>query len=108
MRYVFGIWAFPLVIFWGWFGLSYYDINFGYLMLSRQVHDLYFELCGQVLGLAPASVPWLILKALVFDTFVLVGIWALRRRREIRDWMRHRRARYGRSTSSSAESAPSA
>lgn len=107
MRYVLGVWALPLVIFWGWFGLSYYDINFGYLMLSRQVHDLYFQLCGQILGMEPASVPWLILKALVFDTMVLMSIWAFRRRREIATWVRRRRERYARPSSSPAEASPS-
>ena len=38
MRYIIALWALPLVIFWGWFGLSYFDMNFGYVMLTRQVH----------------------------------------------------------------------
>ncbi len=103
MRYVLTIWALPLLVFWGWFGLSYYDINFGYLMLSRQVHDLYFQICGQLLGLEPAGIPWLFLKACVFDTLILLAIWAYRRRREIGAWVKLRRDRY-----SGVESAPSA
>ena len=58
MRYVIAIWALPMIIFWGGFGLSYYDVNFGYLILSRQIHDLLFQLYGQVLGLEPTTIPW--------------------------------------------------
>ena len=63
MRYLVALWALPLGLFWGWFGLSYYDVNFGYLILSRQVHDLVFDLYGQILGLAPEQIPWLVAKA---------------------------------------------
>ena len=94
MRYVLTIWALPLIVFWGWFGLSYYDINFGYLMLSRRVHDLYFQISGQLLGLDPADIPWLFLKACVFDTLILLAIWAFRRRRELAAWVRQRRERF--------------
>ena len=91
MRYVFAIWAAPLVIFWGWFYLSYYDINFGYLMLSRQVHDFVFNVYGDVLGLDPSSIPPLIMRACIFDTLIIGAIWAFRRRREIARWWRERR-----------------
>ena len=94
MRYILTAWALPLVIFWGWFGLSYYDMNFGYLMLSRQVHDIYFQLAGQIMRVDPASVPWFIAKACVFDTLILLAIWAFRRRREVAAWLRRQRERY--------------
>jgi hypothetical protein len=55
MRYLFALWAAPLVLFWGWFFLSLNDINFGYVMLSRQLHDLVFQLYGQMLGRCWAS-----------------------------------------------------
>lgn len=103
MRYVLALWALPLVIFWGWFGLSYYDINFGYVMLTRQVHDLLFQLYGEILGMDPAGLPWLVAKACVFDTLILLGIFALRRRRQIAAYVRTLRQRYA-----GAESAPSA
>lgn len=91
MRYVLAVWALPLVLFWGWFGLSFYDVNFGYVMLTRQVHDLLFQLYGQMLGLDPKTIPWLIAKACIFDTLILLAIWAFRRRREIRAaWSRWR------------------
>ncbi len=37
MRFLFWFWLTPLVLFWGWFGLSYYDINFGLLFLRREL-----------------------------------------------------------------------
>lgn len=103
MRIILALWALPLVIFWGWFGLSYYDLNFGYAILTRELHDLVFQLYGEMLGLEPAAIPWLVAKALVIDTLILAGIWAFRRRREIAAWVRRRRSGY-----SPPESAPSA
>lgn len=91
MRYVLALWAAPLVLFWGWFFLSLYDINFGYVMLSRQLHDLVFELYGEILGIDPAVIPGMVAKACIFDTFLLLALWAFRRRREIAAWLRARR-----------------
>jgi hypothetical protein len=106
MRYILTIWALPLLIFWGWFGLSYYDMNFGYLMLSRQIHDIYFQLAGQIMGVNPATVPWLIAKACILDTLILMAVWAFRRRREIVTWLRRQRERY--SAQAPAPDSPSA
>ena len=91
MRYVLALWAAPLVLFWGWYFLSLNDINFGYLMLSRQVHDFAFDMYGQILGLDPAEIPALIFRACVFDTLIIGAIWAFRRRREILAWWREKR-----------------
>lgn len=91
MRYVFAAWATPLLIFWSWYFLSYYDLNFGFTMLTRQVHDLVFALYGNALGLDPATLPWLVAKACILDTAILLAIWAFRRRREIAAWLRAKR-----------------
>ncbi len=97
MRWVFAAWAFPMIVLWGWFSLSYYDINFGYIMLSRQVHDLVFEIYGNQLGIDPKTVPWLVAKVCVIDTLAIVAIWAFRRRRNIVAWFRGKRdGRHGR------------
>lgn len=103
MRYVVALWAAPLIIFWGWFGLSYYDMNFGYVMLSRDVHDLLFQLYGDILGIDPATIPLMVAKTCVIDTLILLSIFAFRRRRPILAWLRLQRERYLR-----AESSPSA
>lgn len=92
MRYVFAAWALPMVVIWGWFFLSYYDLNFGFTMLTRQVHDLVFQIYGNILGLDPATLPWLLAKACLVDTAIILAIWAFRRRRQIAGWIRARRA----------------
>ncbi|RRH99210.1 hypothetical protein EH240_18385 [Mesorhizobium tamadayense] len=104
MRALFAFWAAPLVLFWGWFFLSLNDMNFGYVMLSRQLHDLVFQLYGQMLGIDPAIIPGMVARACVFDSFLLVGLVAFRRRRQIGEWIRRRREgavspdRFGRAT----------
>ncbi|MEP9373129.1 DUF6105 family protein [Mesorhizobium sp. KR1-2] len=94
MRYILILWASPLLIFWGWFGLSFYDINFGYVMLTRRVHDLVFQLYGQMLGIDPQTIPALVAKACIFDTLIVLAIFAFRRRRQMGAWLRMRRERY--------------
>ncbi len=92
MRTLFVLWAAPLVLFWGWFFLSLNDINFGYVMLSRRLHDLVFELYGEMLGIDPAVIPGMVARACVFDLFLVLAIWAFRRRRTIMGWVRRWRA----------------
>ncbi|TPJ72543.1 DUF6105 family protein [Mesorhizobium sp. B2-7-1] len=91
MRTIFTLWAAPMAIFWGWFFLSANDMNFGYAMLSRQVHDFAFQLYGQMLGVDPAIIPGMVARTCVFDFFLLMGLWAFRRRRNIAEWIRQRR-----------------
>ncbi|MCV0396435.1 MAG: DUF6105 family protein [Rhizobiaceae bacterium] len=93
MKYLFALWAAPLILFWGWFGLSYYNIHFGYVMLSRPAHDLIFQLYGDVLGIDPGIIPGMVARACILDTFIILGIWAFRRRREIRAWWERRGTR---------------
>jgi hypothetical protein len=90
MRYIFALWAAPMALFWGWFYLSLNDMNFGYVMLSRRLHDLVFQLYGQMLGIDPATIPGMVAKACVFDGFLLMALWAFRRRREIGGWIKRR------------------
>jgi hypothetical protein len=94
MKYVLLAWAAPLGLFWGWFFLSANDINFGSIYLSRALHELVFELYGDMLGVAPETIPWLVAKACIFDTLLILAIWAFRRRREIGAWWRANRARF--------------
>jgi hypothetical protein len=94
MKYLVAIWATPLLLFWGWFFLSLNDMNFGYIMLTRDVHDLVFQLYGDFLGVDPASIPAMVAQACIFDTFFIAAIWAFRRRRELAAWARAGWARY--------------
>ena len=103
MRWVFAAWALPMGIFWGWYFLSLNDMNFGYVMLTRQVHDLLFQLYGEMLGVEPTTIPPLVAKACILDTLLILAIWAFRRRLAIAAWFRGMRERYFR-----AEPSPSA
>jgi hypothetical protein len=105
MRYLLALWAAPLILFWGWYFLSLNNINFGYVMLSRQLHDLVFELYGETLGIDPAIIPGMVAKACVFDSLIVLAIWAFRRRRTIGGWIRDARQRW---TESGAHSEPEA
>jgi hypothetical protein len=89
MKWVLFFWAMPIVVLGGWYTLSYYDINFGYIMLSRQMHDLVFQIYGNALGLPPAIIPGLVMKAVVIDSLVLFAVLAYRRRAKIRAAIAH-------------------
>jgi hypothetical protein len=87
MRYLLVFWAAPVCLFWGWYYLSFYDINFGSIYLSRQLHDLVFELYGNFLGVEPTAIPGMIADAFIFDTMLILGIIAFRRRQQIGAWI---------------------
>lgn len=76
------LWITPLTLLSGWYGLSYYDINFGYRILSRDLHDLVFMIYGDLLGMAPEAIPPLVLKAIIVDTVLVLGFILLKRRRK--------------------------
>jgi hypothetical protein len=92
MKWMLFFWALPLAILGGWYGLSYYDINFGFIILSRQMHDLVFQIYGNVLGLPPQDIPGLVLDAILVDTLLLLGILAFRRRKIIAAWWKSRQS----------------
>lgn len=94
VRGLIALWLAPLVLFWGWFGLSFYDLNFGYVLLTRQAHDLIFQLYGEILGIDPEIIPSMLIKACVFDGLIVLAIIAFRRRRAIAVWARVCRERY--------------
>jgi hypothetical protein len=94
MRWIFTLWALPLVLFWGWYFLSINDIHFGYVLLTRQGNELVFELYGELLGIDPATIPALVARACIVDTLLILAIWAFRRRRNIADWLKAMRGRY--------------
>ena len=82
MRVFLVLWIIPIVLLGGWYGLSYYDINFGYRILSRDLHDLVFTIYGNMLGIPPESIPPLVLKAVILDTVLVVGFIVVKRRRK--------------------------
>ncbi|MGH6761512.1 MAG: DUF6105 family protein [Phyllobacterium sp.] len=90
MRYILIFWAAPMSLFWGWYFLSFYDINMGMLFFSREIHDLVFKIYGDTLGIAPESIPPLAARACAIDSVIIFGILAFRRRRAIASWYRSR------------------
>lgn len=92
MRWILIFWAMPITILGTWYGLSYNDINFGYLMLSRQMNDFVFQLYGNILGLPPEEIPGLVLRAIIVDSLLLFSILAFRRRKQIAAWWKGRQA----------------
>jgi hypothetical protein len=94
MRYLIAAWVAPLFLFWGWYFLSLNDLNFGYVMLTREAHYLVFELYGEMLGIDPAIIPGMVAKACVFDSLIVLAIWAFRRRRTLARWIRAARERW--------------
>jgi hypothetical protein len=89
MRTLFVLWVSPLILFWGWYFLSLNDMNFGYVMLSRQLHDFVFQIYGEMLGVDPAIIPGMVAKACLFDSFLVLAIVAWRRRRPLAGWIRN-------------------
>lgn len=81
MRLIIILWITPLVFFWGWYGLSAYDINMGSFFLSRPFHDHMFRLYGNILGVPPQEVPALIAATFAFDSMLLFTLAAFRWRK---------------------------
>ncbi|VVT16743.1 DUF6105 family protein [Hoeflea sp. EC-HK425] len=76
------LWVTPIVLLGSWYGLSYYDMNFGFRILSRDLHDLVFTIYGNLLGIPPETIPPLVLKAIILDTFLVIGFIVIKRRRK--------------------------
>jgi len=90
MKWFLILWACPVILLIGWYGLSYYDMSFGIFMLTRQTHDLVFAIYGHVLGMPPETIPPLVARAIAFDSLLVFAIIAFRKRREIRAWYTRR------------------
>ncbi|MEZ5872274.1 MAG: DUF6105 family protein [Nitratireductor sp.] len=97
MRIILILWAAPMFLFWGWYGLSANDINFGTAFFSREIHDLVFNIYGQVLGVPGAEVPAMVASACAFDTSIVLAIAAFRWRDDwypqTREWVANKLSR---------------
>ncbi len=78
MRVLLVLWAVPLVFFWSWYALSANDLSFGTIFLSRQLHDVVFDLYGRTLGVPASAVPPMMAWACAFDTCLILAIAAFR------------------------------
>lgn len=91
MKWLLIFWGGPVMLLTGWYGLSYYDMSFGFFMLTRDAHDLVFQIYGHILGIPPEDLPPLVLRAIIVDSFLVLGLIAFRRRKKILAWWQARR-----------------
>ncbi|MFK3778392.1 DUF6105 family protein [Agrobacterium sp. NPDC089420] len=105
MKWFLILWAGPVALLAGWYWLSYYDMSFGFYMLTRQTHDLVFEIYGNILGLPPESLPPLVARAIAVDSLIVFAIVAFRKRKQIAAWWRGRQSA-ARASAESLSSAP--
>lgn len=91
MKYLFWLWLVPMSLFWGWFSLSYYDVNFGTMIFSREIHDLVFGIYANILGVSYETIVTGFINACIFDTFLIFGIVAYRKRAQIKAWWQNRK-----------------
>ncbi|MEO1749598.1 MAG: DUF6105 family protein [Pseudomonadota bacterium] len=105
MRYIFWFWLVPMSIIWIWFGLSYYDINFGFTFLSREAHDFVFFVYSHFTGIEQDQLVRLLVKACIVDSLLIFAIYGFRRRKDIRAWWAARQPKKDDVTES--QSAPS-
>ena len=105
MKLLLILWAGPVLLLGSWYGLSYYDMSFGFFMLTRQTHDLVFEIYGNILGLPPESLPPLVARAIAVDSLIVFVILGFRKRRQIYAWWQGRQSA-ARVSAESLSSAP--
>jgi hypothetical protein len=95
MKWFIILWAGPVALLGSWYGLSYYDMSFGFFMLTRQTHDLVFQVYGNILGIPPETIPPLVARAIAFDSLIVLAIVAFRKRKAIAAWWRRRQSSKG-------------
>ncbi|TRB02751.1 MULTISPECIES: DUF6105 family protein [Rhizobium/Agrobacterium group] len=105
MKWFLILWAGPVALLGSWYWLSYYDMSFGFYMLTRQTHDLVFQIYGNILGLPPQSLPPLVARAIVVDSLIVFAILAFRKRKQIAAWWTGRQST-ARASAESLSSAP--
>lgn len=108
MKWFLILWAFPIILLGGWYGLSYNNVSFGIFMLTREANDLVFQIYGNVLGIPPEIIPGLVARAIVVDSLAVFAIMGFRRRRQIAAWWARRHASPEASDGRSARSFASA
>ena len=78
MRAVLILWAIPIILFWGWYGLSAFNLHFGIYFLEREFHDLVFRIYSDILGLPADEIPGWLAWVFFIDTLIILAVAALR------------------------------
>ncbi len=92
MKWFLILWGAPILLLGSWYGLSYNDMSFGVFMLTRQAHDLVFQVYSNVLGIPAEDIPPLVARAICVDSLIVFSIIGFRRRKKIAAWWRARQA----------------
>lgn len=88
MKWFLILWAGPIALLGSWYGLSYNDMSFGIFMLTREAHDLVFNIYGNILGIPPETIPPLVARAIMVDSLIVFAIIGFRKRKAIAEWWR--------------------
>ena len=86
MRWLLIAWFTPLALFWGWLGLAAVDAWPSSIFFSRVLYDNVFIVYEQMTGLNEGQIISYVAKICVIDSLIVMGIFAFRRRRQIRQW----------------------
>lgn len=86
MRWLLLSWFVPVGFLASWLLLAPLDL--GLFLYSRAVYERTFAVYGGALGMAPEALPPLVWKALVVDSLIVLGLYALRRWRTILAFLR--------------------
>ena len=78
MRIILILWAAPIILFWGWYGLSANNMHFGSLYLSRPFHDQIFMIYAHVLNIPATDIPLKLAWIFVVDTLLILALAAFR------------------------------
>lgn len=109
MRWFLLLWFAPISFLVSWLALAANDLSFGVFLFSREMYDTVFGVYAALLGVPAESLPPLVVRALILDSAIVLGLYALRRWRPIWAFLRTRFARYSPDASASkAESLSSA
>lgn len=74
----------------GWYVLSYHNIHFGIIYLSRAFHDHYFQTAGQMLNLPADVIPPMIGSLFLLDLLIIAAVGIIGKYRHL--WWPHLRS----------------
>ena len=94
MRTWLKIWSVPIIFLVAWFVLSKNDWNFGTYLFSREMHDEFFRVYAEILGVEVDALPGLALKAAIFDSWIIVAFIAYRKRKVLFPYLRRKGSQF--------------
>lgn len=90
LKYLLIFWGIPVGLLACWYGLSFNDINFGYVLLSREFNDVVFKIYGQILGVDPSFIRGALVNVLLVDTVIIFALFYFKPIKRLRAlWASH-------------------